>query len=77
MSADPKKRVVVTGLGVMSGLGQELGEFWGNLVDGKTSIARVSHFDPSDFTCQIASQVGDFTPGDFFANAKTAKSNDR
>ncbi|EKX54826.1 hypothetical protein GUITHDRAFT_62997 [Guillardia theta CCMP2712] len=77
MSADPKKRVVVTGLGVMSGLGQELGEFWSNLVEGKTSIARVSHFDPSDYTCQIASQVGDFTPGDFFTNAKTAKSNDR
>jgi len=61
----------------MSGLGQSTDEFWGNLVAGKSSIATVTHFDIADYPCKIASQVGEFKPGDFFTNAKTAKSQDR
>jgi len=76
MAKDPRT-VVVTGLGVMSGLGQSNDEFWNNLVAGKSSIDKVTHFDVADYPCQIASQVGEFKAGDFFTNAKTAKSQDR
>mmetsp|Transcript_17667 Transcript_17667/g.35524 ORF Transcript_17667/g.35524 Transcript_17667/m.35524 type:complete len:470 (+) Transcript_17667:74-1483(+) len=74
---DEGKKIVVTGLGVMSGVGDSLDSFWDNLIAGKGSIDRVTRFDASAYTCQIASQVGDFTPGDYFNSAKTAKSQDR
>merc|ERR1711966_224652 len=77
MALDPKQTIVVTGLGVMSGVGDGLDNFWDNIVAGKGSIAKVTHFDVGAYTCQIASQVPDFTPGDFFTAAKTAKSQDR
>jgi len=77
MALDPKQTIVVTGLGVMSGVGDGLDNFWDNIVAGKGSIAKVTHFDVDAYTCQIASQVPDFTPGDFFTAAKTAKSQDR
>jgi len=77
MGLDPKKTVVVTGLGVMSGVGEGLEGFWENLVGGKGSIARVTRFDVDAYTCQIASEVPEFNAADFFASAKTAKSQDR
>ena len=46
MNLDPKKTVVVTGLGVMSGVGSTLDSFWENLLAGKSSVSRVTHFDP-------------------------------
>jgi len=76
MATDPRT-VVVTGVGVMSGLGQSNDDFWNNLIAGKSSIAKVSKFDVADYPCQIASEVGAFTPGDYFKAAKTAKSQDR
>jgi len=77
MGADEGKKIVVTGLGVMSGVGDSLDSFWDNIVAGKGSIGKVSRFDASAYTCQIASEVPEFTPGDFFNSAKTAKSQDR
>ena len=44
---------------------------------GKSSLGKITRFDVSDYTCQIGSEVPDFVAGDFFASAKTAKSNDR
>lgn len=61
----------------MSGVGPTLDSFWENLLAGKSSIARVTHFDPSEFNTQIASQVPEFAAGDFFREKKTAKSQDR
>jgi 3-oxoacyl-(acyl-carrier-protein) synthase len=46
MAADPKQTIVVTGLGVMSGVGPTLDTFWENLLAGKSSLARITHFDP-------------------------------
>jgi len=61
----------------MSGLGHNVNDFWDNLVEGKSSIAKVTKFDVEDYTCQIASDCGEFTAGDYFTQAKTAKSQDR
>lgn len=55
-------RAVVTGIGCMTPIGQDVGEFWGNLTSGRSGIRRISLFDPSDFDCQIAAEVKDWDP---------------
>lgn len=74
-----KTRVVVTGLGVVSGCGLGHDDFFNACIDGTSSVATVKRFDASFYPCQIASEVPDemFNPGDYFVNAKNVKSNDR
>mmetsp|Transcript_4766 Transcript_4766/g.8397 ORF Transcript_4766/g.8397 Transcript_4766/m.8397 type:complete len:477 (-) Transcript_4766:244-1674(-) len=74
-----KTRVVVTGLGVVSGCGVGHEDFFQNLLDGKSSLATVKRFDASNYPCSIGSEVPDemFVPADHFVNKKNAKSNDR
>ena len=74
-----KKRVVVTGLGVISGCGIGHNDFFQNVADGKSSLGRVTRFDVTHYPCQIGSEVPAdmFDPKDHFANPKNAKSNDR
>ncbi|NLD70486.1 MAG: beta-ketoacyl-ACP synthase II [Limnobacter sp.] len=55
-----RRRVVVTGLGVISPVGNDVPTAWANLVAGKSGIARISRFDASAFTTQIAGEVKDF-----------------
>ena len=55
-----RRRVVVTGLGIISPVGNTVREAWDNLLAGKSGIARVSRFDPSRLTCQIAGEVKGF-----------------
>ena len=71
-----RPRIVVTGLGVVSSLGTGVDPFWENLIAGKSGIQRVSHFDPTDFTCQIGAEVTDFEPGKWM-DLKEARRNDR
>lgn len=56
------RRVVVTGLGVVSPLGNSTSEFWENIVNGKSGAARITRFDPSKFKTQFACEVKDFEP---------------
>lgn len=74
-----KKRVVVTGLGVISGCGIGHTDFFQNVVDGVSSLDVVTRFDPTHYPCKIGSEVPDsmFNPTDYFTNPKNAKSNDR
>ena len=55
-----KRRVVVTGLGIISPVGIGVAESWANLVAGRGGIARVSRFDPSELPVQIAGEVKGF-----------------
>lgn len=55
-----KRRVVVTGLGVVSPVGIGVNASWANLVAGKSGITRITKFDPSSFASQIAGEVKDF-----------------
>lgn len=55
-----KRRVVVTGLGVVSPVGIGVETAWSNLVAGKSGITRISKFDPSNFASQVAGEVKDF-----------------
>jgi 3-oxoacyl-[acyl-carrier-protein] synthase II len=53
-------RVVVTGLGALTPLGNNVKTFWQNIVDGKSAAARITHFDPSLFRTQFACELRDF-----------------
>ena len=57
-----KPRVVITGLGAIApnGLGKDA--FWDGLQQGRSGIRRITHFDASQFPCQIAGEVADFQP---------------
>ena len=55
-----KRRVVVTGLGIVSPVGIGVSQAWRNLVEGKSGIIRITHFDPSAFACQVAGEVQGF-----------------
>ena len=74
-----KPRVVVTGLGVISGCGIGHEDFFQACLDGKSSIDQVTRFDASNYPCTIGSEVPDamFDPKDHFTNPKNVKSNDR
>ena len=71
------RRVVVTGLGVVSSLGQNIEQFWQQLVAGKCGIERISSFDVTNFDCQIAAEVKDFNPAPAFPSPKELKRTDR
>jgi len=79
MAADDSTRVVVTGLGVISGCGIGHEDFFQTCLDGKSSVRHVQRFDISNYPCTIGSEVPDemFDPNDFFMNPKNVKSNDR
>lgn len=71
-----KRRVAVTGLGLVSPLGIGTEESWANLKAGKSGIGKITHFDASQFACQIAAEVRGFDPADYIS-AKEIKKMDR
>lgn len=71
------RRVVITGIGVVSPLGNDLDTFWQNLLAGRSGIGHYQAFDSTNFDCRIAGEVKDFNPADYFAVPKAAKRTDR
>ena len=61
-----RRRVVVTGLGVVTCLGNDVKTFWENLLAGKSGIARITRFDPSNLSVQFAGEVKNFDPSQKF-----------
>lgn len=57
-----ERRVVVTGLGIISPVGNDIPTMWDSIVQGKSGIARITSFDPSKFDSQIAGEVKNFDP---------------
>ena len=55
-----RRRVVVTGLGLISPVGNTVSEGWANILAGRSGIARITRFDASGFACQIAGEVKGF-----------------
>lgn len=72
-----ERRVVVTGIGVVSPLGNDKETFWKNLVAGQSGVDRFTAFDSTGFDCRIAAEVRDFNPGAYFKNPKSVKRTDR
>ena len=70
------KRVVITGLGVITPLGNSVNEFWSKIINGKSSVDKVTLFDTTDFTTKIAAEVKNFDPENYI-NKKDVKRMDR
>lgn len=62
-----KRRVVVTGIGAVTPLGNTVEEFWQALKAGKSGIDKITYFDTTDFDCKIAGQVKNFNPENFLS----------
>ncbi len=71
------RRVVITGLGVITPVGNDIDTFWSNLKNGVSGIERVQAFDVTNFDCQIGGEIRGFEPKDFFKNPKDARRTDR
>ncbi|MDD5621861.1 MAG: beta-ketoacyl-ACP synthase II [Actinomycetota bacterium] len=76
MKETKNKRVVVTGLGVMSALGLEIEKFWSNLISGKSGVSRIDRFDVEKIASKIAAQIKDFESENYM-DLKLAKRMDR
>jgi 3-oxoacyl-[acyl-carrier-protein] synthase II len=61
----PSRRVVVTGVGMVSPLGTGVEKSWAELLRGKSGVAKITKFDPTGFDTQIAAEVKDFVPENF------------
>jgi 3-oxoacyl-[acyl-carrier-protein] synthase II len=62
-----RKRVVVTGLGIVSAVGVRIPEFWNALVEGRDGTKAITVFDASPYRTKIAAEVSPFNPGDHFS----------
>ena len=67
-----KRRVVVTGLGIVSPVGNTVQEAWENILAGRSGIARITRFDPTPFASHIAGEVKNFDVGQYL-NPKEAR----
>lgn len=71
-----KRRVVITGIGAITSLGQDKESIWKNLLEGKSGISKVSLFDTSNLKVRFAGEIKDFKPEAKF-NAKLIRRMDR
>ena len=67
------KRVVVTGLGALTPVGNTVPEFWNNLLNGVSGAGPITHFDASKFKTQFACEVKNFNPNDFIDRKEARK----
>ncbi|SDW01146.1 3-oxoacyl-[acyl-carrier-protein] synthase II [Marininema mesophilum] len=70
------KRVVITGMGVISPIGSDVPTFWNNVITGQSGIGPVTRFDTSDYPTKIAGEVNDFDPANYM-DKKEARRMDR
>ncbi len=66
-------RVVITGLGVITPLGNDVDTFWRRLVAGDSGVGEITRFDHSDFKVHIAAEVKDFDPEDYIDKRKVRR----
>jgi 3-oxoacyl-[acyl-carrier-protein] synthase II len=78
MASNPiDRRVVITGLGVVTPLGHQLDVFWNNLIQGQCGIDRITSFDVTPFDTQIAGEVKNFDPTPAFPSPKEIRRTDK
>src|SRR5215813_516854 len=71
------RRGVITGLGVVTPVGNDVGTFWSNLKNGVSGIHTIDAFDATAYDCRIGGQVRGFNPKLFFKNPKDVRRTDR
>ncbi len=67
------RRVVVTGLGLICGVGNSTEQVWSSLLAGKSGVGRITGFDASNFACQIAAEVKNFDPLNYIEKKEVKK----
>ena len=67
------RRVAVTGMGVISPVGNDRSSFWNNLIAGKNGIGLLTRFDTSEQKVKVAAQVEDFDPVQYMERAQVRK----
>lgn len=60
-----KRRVVVTGMGAITPIGNDVASFWNSVKEGKIGFGPISYFDTTDYKCKLAAEVKDFNAADF------------
>ena len=73
----PDRRVVITGIGVVTPIGNDLATFWRNLQNCVSRISSIQACDTTGFDCRIAGEVRDFDPKQYFSNPKDVRRTDR
>ncbi len=71
------RRVVITGMGVITPVGLDLATFWQNLSHGVSGIGPITQFDASAYDCRFAGEVRDFEPVKYFKTPKDVRRSDR
>jgi 3-oxoacyl-[acyl-carrier-protein] synthase II len=69
--------VVITGIGVVTPVGNDLATFWNNIKNGVSGIGPITAFDATEYDCRIGGEVRDFNPVEFYKNPKDARRSDR
>ena len=59
-----KRRVVVTGMGAVTPIGNDVASFWNGVKEGKIGFGPISYFDTADYKCKLAAEVKDFSAAD-------------
>jgi 3-oxoacyl-[acyl-carrier-protein] synthase II len=72
-----ERRVVITGIGCISPLGNDLETTWDGLKNGRSGIRTIENIDPTPFACKIAGEVRDFNADGYFGVPKDARRSDR
>ena len=72
-----ERKVVITGIGVVSPLGNDLATTWDGLKNGVSGIGPITQIDSEPYPCKIAGEVRDFDPKLYFKNPKDARRSDR
>ena len=72
-----ERRVVITGMGVVTPLGNDLKTFWRNLIAGVSGIGHITAFDTTGYDCKIAGEVRNYDPIPYFSNPKDVRRSDR
>ncbi|RPF52100.1 beta-ketoacyl-ACP synthase II [Aquisalibacillus elongatus] len=68
-----KRRVVVTGLGVISPVGNDVDSFWHNITSGQTGISELTKLDADQYSAKVAAQLNDFDPKDYMEKREARK----
>lgn len=71
------RRVVITGTGVISPVGNNIESFWNNLINGKCGIDIIKNFDPEGYPSKVAGEIKDFNPADYNIEPPFARKQDK
>ncbi len=72
-----ERRVVITGIGCITPLGNDLNTTWDGLKEGRSGISTITQIDPTSFDCKIAGEIKDFNADRYFGVPKDARRSDR